>query len=100
MRTPYKDDSQNDAHYDSDKEVAKKQFLGVLGQLYSHRDLDAIRLEACLDNLCNYFGVPVCVGDLMIERFQEVKQEETKFLYENEKPNPKVVSSTFKIVLI
>jgi hypothetical protein len=63
-----------------DKEADRKHEAGLwlkdaLEQLYSHKDLDRGKLEQSLDELCYYFDMKPCAGDLMIERFSEIHYE-------------------------
>lgn len=58
---------------DEKHENAKEFFEGVVKQLYSKQDLDISILEHCLDELSYYFDFRINQGDLMVERFVEVK---------------------------
>lgn len=60
------------ADTDEKFEDAQKYLKIVIAQLYSHKDLDRNAIEQALDELCDHLEVPMCRGDLMIERFQEV----------------------------
>ncbi len=58
---------------DERHENAKEFFTEVVKQLYSYKDLDISTLEIALDEVCHYFDMKLCPGDLMVERFKEVE---------------------------
>lgn len=71
----------NDCHKcdkkDKEKDDASEWMQEVISHLYSHNDLDINKLQNALDELCHYFDMRLCPGDLMIERFKEITYDKS-----------------------
>lgn len=54
--------------YQEDKKYLADQLKVVLSELYSLKDINLIRLESALDNICYHFEVDTVPGDLCVAR--------------------------------
>lgn len=54
--------------YQDDKNYLADQLRVVLSELYSLKDINLIRLESALDNMCYHFDVQTVPGDLCVAR--------------------------------